>query len=147
MSPQHSSPPECTFLSGVATEAHKRMKCCKIHVGAVYTIISNALALGFIPILSGIKCRVRYCFHCFERWFRRKAQCLFQLCDSHEGKPALLCCTSHTLHPPGGPPWVNLTNYSIKTKNRPFTNLSSWADPKTWRSLERAQYKEIKICH
>ena len=56
-------------------------------------------------------------------------------------------CSQTCKRPPGNNPWVNLTNYSIKTKNRPFTNLSSWADPKTWRSLERAQYKEIKICH
>ena len=147
MIPQHSSLSECSFLSGMTTQAHMRMKCSKIHINAKYIKISNALGLGFVPILSGIKCRVRYCFHCFEPWFREKAHRLFQLSYSPEGKPALCCCTLHTLHPPGDPPWANLTNYSIKTKNRPFTNLSSWADPKTWRSLERAQYKEIKICH
>ena len=32
-------------------------------------------------------------------------------------------------------------------KNRPFSNPSSWAVPKTWRSLERKQHKEIITCH
>ena len=32
-------------------------------------------------------------------------------------------------------------------KNRPFYNPSSWAVPKTWRSSERKQHKEIITCH
>ena len=54
-------------------------------------------------------------------------------------------CMHGSVEPPG------VTPHSIfiqsNRKNRPFYNPSSWAVPKTWRSSERKQHKEIITCH
>jgi hypothetical protein len=47
--------------------------------------------------------------------------------------------------PPGVTPYLILIQSN--RKNRPFYNPSSWAVPKTWRSSERKQHKEIITCH
>jgi len=54
-------------------------------------------------------------------------------------------CTYSLVDPPNPPQSFNFIQ-SIR-KNRPFSNPSSWAVPKTWRSLERKQHKEIITCH
>ena len=47
------------------------------------------------------------------------------------------------------PPGITPNSILIQSnwKNRPFSNSSSWAVPKTWRSSERKQHKEIITCH
>jgi hypothetical protein len=49
------------------------------------------------------------------------------------------------MDPPDPPQSFNFIHSN--RKNRPFSNPSSWAVPKTWRSLERKQHKEIITCH
>ena len=50
-----------------------------------------------------------------------------------------------SVEPPGVTP--NSILIQSNRKNRPFYNPSSWAVPKTWRSSERKQHKEIITCH
>ena len=50
-----------------------------------------------------------------------------------------------SVEPPGVTP--NSILIQSNRKNRPFYNPSSWAVPKTWRSLERYKHKEIITCH
>jgi hypothetical protein len=50
-----------------------------------------------------------------------------------------------SVEPPGVTPHLILIQSN--RKNRPFYNPSSWAVPKTWRSSERKQHKEIITCH
>jgi hypothetical protein len=54
-------------------------------------------------------------------------------------------CMYSLVDPPDPPQSYNLIQSN--RKNRPFSNPSSWAVPKTWRSLERKQHKEIITCH
>jgi hypothetical protein len=54
-------------------------------------------------------------------------------------------CMHSLVDPPDPPQSFNFIQ-SIR-KNRPFSNPSSWAVPKTWRSLGRKQHKEIITCH
>ena len=54
-------------------------------------------------------------------------------------------CMYSLVDPPDPPQSFNLIKSN--RKNRPFSNPSSWAVPKTWRSLERKQHKEIITCH
>ena len=54
-------------------------------------------------------------------------------------------CMYSLVDPPDPPQSYNLIQSN--RKNRPFSNPSSWAVPKTWRSSERKQHKEIIICH
>ena len=54
-------------------------------------------------------------------------------------------CMYSLVDPPDPPQSFNFIQSN--RKNRPFSNPSSWAVPKTWRSLERKQHKEIIICH
>ena len=54
-------------------------------------------------------------------------------------------CMHSLVDPPDPPQSFNLIKSN--RKNRPFSNPSSWAVPKTWRSLERKQHKEIITCH
>jgi hypothetical protein len=54
-------------------------------------------------------------------------------------------CMYSLVDPPDPPQSFNFIHSN--RKNRPFSNPSSWAVPKTWRSLERKQHKEIITCH
>jgi hypothetical protein len=54
-------------------------------------------------------------------------------------------CMHGSVKPPGVTPYSILIQSN--KKNRPFYNPSSWAVPKTWRSLERYKHKEIITCH
>jgi hypothetical protein len=54
-------------------------------------------------------------------------------------------CMYSLVDPPDPPQSYNLIQSN--RKNRPFSYPSSWAVPKTWRSLERKQHKEIITCH
>ena len=54
-------------------------------------------------------------------------------------------CMYSLVDPPDPPQSYNLIQSN--RKNRPFSNPSSWAVPKTWRSSERKQHKEIITCH
>ena len=54
-------------------------------------------------------------------------------------------CMYSLVDPPDPPQSYNLIKSN--RKNRSFTNPSPWAVPKTWRSSERKQHKEIITCH
>ena len=63
----------------------------------------------------------------------------------HDKPPDKGKCMHSLVDPPDPPKSFNLIKSN--RKNRPFSNPSSWAVPKTWRSLERKQHKEIITCH
>ena len=63
----------------------------------------------------------------------------------HDKPPDKGKCMHSLVDPPDPPQLFNFTQSN--RKNRPFSNPSSWAVPKTWRSLERKQHKEIITCH
>jgi hypothetical protein len=63
----------------------------------------------------------------------------------HKKPPDKGKCLYSLVDPPDPPQSYNFIQSN--RKNRPFSNPSSWAVPKTWRSLERKQHKEIITCH
>ena len=73
-------------------------------------------------------------------------QSIYSYPTSRRKKPPDKGKYAYSLVDPPDPPQSFNFIQSIR-KNRPFSNPSSWAVPKTWRSLERKQHKEIIICH
>ena len=135
MIPQHSSPPAHS-LSWFAPDCSKLST--NYLIMHVYTSELPTIGHSFSYKLMGTK----------------PSSCGFllgntyQVMDHHSGVPTIVsgspdarerseCSSRFCKRPPGDPPWVNLTNYSIKTKSRPFFNPSSWTVPETWRSPER----------
>ena len=171
MIPQHSSPPERSRCTHTPVHSRTSHKCMYIHhkVPILYeyrslmcgsndsghmTSSRSKLAFGQILCPSGDPVPIPGSSPPATGWFdatdipQRSSgtQFIYSYSQSRCKKPPDKGKCMHSyVDPPDPPQSFNLIQSN--RKNRPFSNPSSWAVPKTWRSSERKQHKEIITCH
>ena len=171
MSPQHSSPPErprCTHTLGYSQTSSD---CMYIHhkvpilyesrsrmYGSSYpnhmTSSRSKSAFGRILYPPGDPARIPGSSPPTHAWCDATdipcrssgSQSIYSYPKSWHNKPPDKGKCMHSLVDPPDPP-QSFNFIQSNRKNRPFSHPSSWAVPKTWRSLERKQHKEIITCH
>jgi len=171
MSPQHSSPPERPRCVANSVCIQTRPKCMYIHhkvsifresrsrmYGSSYpnhmTSSRSKSAFGRILYPLGDPPRIPgsspptidWCDATDIPSSSSGSQSIYSYSRCRCKKPPNKGKCMYSLVDPSDPPQsFNFTQSN--RKNRPFYNPSSWAVPKTWRSLERKQHKEIITCH
>jgi hypothetical protein len=171
MSPQHSSPPERPRCNHTLGYSQTSSDCMYIHhkVPILYESRSRMYGSMYPGLMTpnrshAVPCRLVYppgdppripgssppttglCDATDIPSSSSGSQSIYSYSLSwHDKPPDKGKCMHSLLDPPDPPQSFNLIKSN--KKNRPFSNPSSWAVPKTWRSLERKQHKEIITCH
>ena len=171
MSPQPSSPPEWPRCNGVPVRSQTSIECMYLYhkvpilyesrsrlYGSKdpYNMTSSQGKVAFSRILypHGDPVRIPGSSPPTNRGSDTAAipcrssgsQSIYSYSHSRSKKtPDKGMCMYSLVDPSDPPQSFNFTQSN--RKNRPFYNPSSWAVPKTWRSLERKQHKEIITCH
>ena len=164
MSPQPSSPPERSRCVDNPTRSQTRSECMYIHykVPKLYnflihihaskvsvhmtpnlSIVASSLKL-YLPgdpprVPKGIPPGISWRAIATMSHGAPNAQSFYPHTLSRQSKPSDKAKCMHSLVDPPVPPQVFIFN-QFNRKNRPFSNPSSWAVPKTWRSLKRKSF-------
>ena len=171
MSPQHSSPPErprcvanlvrsrtkseCMYLHQKVPILHEsRSRMCGSKDSGLMASIQAKVAFGWILYPPGNPVRISGSSPPTTGWIGATdtrcmpsgPQSIYSYSRCRCKKPLDKGKRMYSLVDSPDPP-QSFNFIQSNRKNRPFSNPSSWAVPKTWRSLERKQHKEIITCH